>query len=101
MRVRIGVIGATSSFAFVGRALAQSYGETSGWSSALRMYLPLLLLVVVWLVLWKGIGLGKGGYRKVISQNQERMSQIEQHLGQISRQLERIASWLEQSSRPK
>jgi hypothetical protein len=101
MRVRITVIAATSCLVFVGQALAQSGSGASGWSSTLRMYLPLVLLVVVWFVIWKGIGLGKGGYRKVISQNQERMSQIEQHLEQISRQLERIATWLEQSGKTK
>jgi len=63
------------------------------------MYGPLVLLVIVWLVIWKGIALGKGGYRKFIVQNQEKMSQIEGHLGEISRQLERIASSLERSGR--
>ena len=42
---------------------------------------------------------GKGGYRKYIVENQERMEQIENHLAEISRQLERIATSLERSGR--
>jgi hypothetical protein len=49
--------------------------------------------------MWKRIGLGKGGYRKLISENQDRMAQIESHLGEISRHLERIASSLERPGR--
>jgi hypothetical protein len=97
--VRTSLVGASSFLILTASALAQSYGEGSSWSSTLRMYGPLLLLVIVWLAIWKGIGFGKGGYRKFISQNQEKMSQIEGHLGEISRQLERIASSLERSGR--
>ncbi len=42
---------------------------------------------------------GKGGYRKYIVENQERMAQIENHLAEISRQLERIATSLDRSGR--
>ena len=81
-------------------ALAQDYpSEKSPWTSVWTFVVPILLLVVVWLLMWKRIGLGKGGYRKLISENQERMAQIETHLGEISRHLERIASSLERSSR--
>ena len=65
----------------------------------LTFLVPLVLLILIWLVMWKKVGLGKGGYRKLISENQERMAQIETHLGEISRHLERIASSLERSGR--
>ena len=97
--MRTVLIGATSFLVFAAYAVAQGYGEGSSWSSTLRMYGPLLLLVVVWVVIWKRIGFGKGGYRKFIVDNQERMAQVEKHLGEISRQLERIAVSLERPER--
>jgi hypothetical protein len=60
---------------------------------------PFLLLFLVCLLIWKRLGLGIGGYRKLIAENQDRMAQIESHLGEISRNLERIASSLERSKR--
>ena len=96
--VRTGLIGLTSFLVFTAHALAQTFGDQSSWSSALRMYGPLLLLVVVWLVIWKR-GFGKGGYRRFIVENQQRMAGIEKHMGEISRQLERIAASLERSGR--
>lgn len=96
--MRTSLVGATSILFFTAHAFAQTFGDHSSWSSALRMYGPLLLLVVVWLVIWKR-GFGKGGYRKFIVDNQERMAQIEKHMGEISRQLERIAASLERSGR--
>jgi hypothetical protein len=92
------LIGVTSVLVFSAYALAQSYGEHS-WSSTLRLYGPLLLLVVIWLVIWRKSGFGKGGYGKFLADNQERMAQVEKHLGEISRQLERIAASLERSGR--
>src|ERR1700730_15209558 len=96
--MRTSLVAATSFMVFTTHALGQGYGDHSSLASTLRMYGPLLLLVVVWLVIWKR-GFGKGGYRKFIVENQERMAQIEKHLGEISRQLERIAASLERSGR--
>ncbi len=80
---------------------AQVSGQTreSPWTSSLTLFAPILLLIVLWLVFWRKIGFGKGGYRNLISENQERMAQIENHLAEISRQLERIATSFERSGR--
>jgi hypothetical protein len=100
-RLRTVLIPAVSVFLGAAAAAAQDYGQRSPspWSSIFTFLVPLVLLILVWLVMWKRIGLGKGGYRKLISENQERMAQIETHLGEISRQLERIATSLERSAR--
>ena len=74
--------------------------QESSWTSVLTLLAPILLLLILWFVLWRRIGFGKGGYRKLISENQERMAQIEKHLAEISRQLERIATSLERRSTP-
>jgi len=58
-------------------------------------WVPLILLIVMWIVIWKKIGFGKGGYRKYLADNQQRMSEIEGHLSTISSSLERIAKTLE------
>lgn len=77
----------------------QGTGEESTSSSAFWMLLPLAVLVVVWLLIWRVFRVGKGGYRKLIADNQERMALIEKHLAAISGQLERIASAVERSGR--
>jgi hypothetical protein len=94
--MRISLTGILLFLASADRALGQSY-ERSVWSN-LSMYVPLLVLVVVWIFIWRK-GFGKGGYRKLIVDNQDRMAQIERHLGEISQRLERIASWLEKSGK--
>ena len=100
-RLRTAVIAAVSLLLGAGAAVAQDYGQRSPspWSSMLTFLVPLVLLILVWLIMWKKVGLGKGGYRRLIAENQDRMAQIETHLGEISRNLERIASLLERSPR--
>ena len=91
-------IGTAVSLVLAAPAIAQS--PESSWSTSLITLLaPILLLIVIWFLIWKRISFGKGGYRKLIAENQERMSQIETHLAEISRQLERIATSLERSGR--
>jgi ATP-dependent Zn protease len=96
--VKASFIGGVGLF-FSAVALGQSYRDESSWVSVLSWSLPLLILVAIWLVIWRKIGFGKGGYRRFLTENQERMAQIEKHLGDISKQLERIASTLERSGR--
>lgn len=46
---------------------AQATGQSpeSSWSTSLITLLaPILLLIVIWFLVWKRIGFGKGGYRK-------------------------------------
>jgi len=91
-------IGTAVSLVLAAPAIAQS--PESSWSTSLITLLaPILLLIVIWFLIWKRISFGKGGYRKLIAENQERMWQIETHLAEISRQLERIATSLERSGR--
>jgi hypothetical protein len=100
-RLRTVLVAAASVLLGAAAAVAQDYGQKapSPWTSVLTFLVPVVLLLLVWLVMWKRIGLGKGGYRKLISENQDRMAQIEAHLGEISRNLERIASSFERSPR--
>jgi hypothetical protein len=97
--VRTSLIAVGSFLLVATLAFGQGYREESSWSSTLTMYGPLLILVIVWLVIWRRIGFGKGGYRKFLTDNQERMAQMEKHLSEISSQLERIASALERPER--
>lgn len=99
MRVRTSLTGVTGFLILTALALGQTSDEQSAWSSAWWTFGPILLLIVVCVLLWKRFGLGKGGYRKLINDNQERMAQMERHLGEISRQLERIATSLERPRR--
>jgi len=95
---RSAFIGTAVSLVLAAPAIAQS--QASSWSTSLITLLaPILLLIVIWFLIWKRISFGKGGYRKLIAENQERMSQIETHLAEIARQLERIATSLERSGR--
>jgi hypothetical protein len=100
-RLRTVLIVATGIAMGAAAAVAQDSGARfpSPWTSVLTFVVPIVLLILVWLLMWKRIGLGKGGYRKLISENQDRMAQIESHLGEISRHLERIASSLERPGR--
>jgi hypothetical protein len=100
-RLRTVLIAAAGMAIGAAAALAQDSGarSPSPWTSVLTFVVPILLLILVWLLMWKRLGLGKGGYRKLIAENQDRMAQIESHLGEISRNLERIASSLERSTR--
>jgi hypothetical protein len=59
------------------------------------MYLPLIVLVCLWLVLWQGLRIGRRGYRKQVLDQQERLAKIEGHLAAMSSQLERIVAALE------
>lgn len=92
------LMGTAGDLLMAAPATAQS--PESPWTTSLiTLFAPILLLIVIWFFLWRRIGFGKGGYRKLITENQERISQIENHLAEISRQLERIATSLERSGR--
>ena len=95
MRAQTSLTGLGTFLMSTAFALGQNSDDQSSWSSAWWTFGPILLAIVVWLLLWKRFGLGKGGYRKLINENQQRMAQIERHLSEISRQLERIAASLE------
>jgi hypothetical protein len=96
--LRAFLIGTATYIVLAAQVSGQS--QESPWSmSLITLFAPILLLIIIWLVIWRRIGFGKGGYRKFIVENQERMAQIEKHLAEISQQLERIATSLERSGR--
>ena len=84
-------------------AMAQEAGEeaTSPWLTFLASYGPILLLIALWFLFFRGLGFGgmKGSFKLHLADSVQRMERIEKHLERIATSLESLAS--QRASEPK
>jgi len=70
-------------------------GRRDPFTAILFTWAPVLLIVALWFLFMRYIGVGKGGYRQYISASQERMANIDRNLERIAVQMEKMAAAME------